>query len=70
LRSQVEVRSGPAVNADDPFGQQILDRLAGAGLIRAEQMIERAVFTDDDDHVPYRCQGHLLSLDGLLGDGY
>jgi len=46
-----EVRAGSPVGIDDPLGQQVLDGFAVLGDIRRKQMIEGAVFTDENDQV-------------------
>jgi hypothetical protein len=51
LRGGAEIRTRLTVGRDDALREQVRNGLAGARLIRAEHVIERAVFTDDYDDV-------------------
>src|SRR5262249_16334171 len=51
LAGLVEVRPGCPIDVDDAPGQEIPDRLSGFRLVHAEDVIEGAVFADDDDQM-------------------
>jgi hypothetical protein len=65
----VHVPSRRAIGLDDSLGQQIQDVLAGPGHVGAVEIVERAVLSDDHDHMLDRRRRVARAVVGPIREG-
>jgi hypothetical protein len=61
-----KILSGCSIGLDDPFPQEVANRLPVLGLVRSKDVIEDAILTDDHDHMLYRGLGVSAALNVIM----
>jgi hypothetical protein len=67
LPSLVEIGSGRPVGVNDPFREQVRDRVLATRDVGGEQVIEGAILADQDNDVFYGGGGRRLTCSGWTG---